>query len=158
MEAEKDINVLDEQAESICRWGAARAGVIVIIPLAGTIALMANEVYMVVRIAGAYGVKINESAAVAFLGALGGAFMGQTLATMIPFPPLQIPIGVGVTYAVGKAAQAWIKDGMPVDTKKYAEIYETVKQEAKAFVDELSNHPFKSKPLGDEKRNFSREM
>lgn len=156
MKSEIEIVTINDEVESICRWAAGRAGVIVIVPVVGTIALMANEVYMIIRIAHAYGVKVNESAAVAFLGALGGAFMGQTFATMIPFPPLQIPIGVGVTYAVGKAAQAWIQDGMPTDAKKYAEIYETVKQEAKKMIAELTKHPLKDKPLGDEKKDFTK--
>lgn len=38
---------MDWEAEKICRWGAARAGVIVVAPLVGTMALMANEVYMI---------------------------------------------------------------------------------------------------------------
>jgi len=153
---ERNTLTLDEEAESICRWGAARAGVIVVVPVAGVIALMANEVYMIIRIAGIYGVKINESAATAFIGAMGGAFVGQALALMIPFPPMQIPIAIGVTYAIGKTAQAWIRDGMPADMTKYKDTFESFKAEAKNIVNELSIHPFKSKPLGDEKRDFSR--
>ena len=41
---------MDWEAEKICRWGAARAGVIVVAPLVGTMALMANEVYMIIRL------------------------------------------------------------------------------------------------------------
>lgn len=41
----------DVKVEMLCRWAAARAGAIVIAPLVGTVALMANEVYLVSRIA-----------------------------------------------------------------------------------------------------------
>ncbi len=156
MTIEKEGTVLDEEVEAICRWAAARAGVIVVAPVVGTIALMANEVYMIIRIAGVYGIKMNESAAAAFIGAMGGAFVGQTLMTMIPFPPLQIPIGVSVTYAIGKAAQAWIRDGMPMEMDQYQEIFEDIKKQAKKLVDELLLHPSKSKPLGDEKKDFTK--
>lgn len=156
MQTEKNIEIIDEEVESICRWGAARAGVIVVVPVVGVIALMANEVYMIIRIAGVYGVKINESAATAFIGAMGGAFAGQALALMIPFPPMQIPIGICVTYAIGKTAQAWIRDGMPADVTQYKDIFESFKQEAKSIVGELSKCPLKDKPLGDEKQDFPR--
>lgn len=48
MTEEKELQPVDIEweAEKICRWGAARAGVIVVAPLVGTMALMANEVYM----------------------------------------------------------------------------------------------------------------
>ena len=47
MTEEKELQPVDIEweAEKICRWGAARAGVIVVAPLVGTMALMANEVF-----------------------------------------------------------------------------------------------------------------
>ena len=53
MTEEKELQPVDIEweAEKICRWGAARAGVIVVAPLVGTMALMANEVYMIMRLA-----------------------------------------------------------------------------------------------------------
>lgn len=62
---------------------------------------------------------LNEKSIGAFIGGLGGAFAGQTLATLLPFAPMQIPIGMAVTYAVGKAAQAWLKNGMKDSAEKY---------------------------------------
>ena len=52
MTEEKELQPVDIEweAEKICRWGAARAGVIVVAPLVGTMALMANEVYMIMRL------------------------------------------------------------------------------------------------------------
>ena len=61
----------DVKVEMLCRWAAARAGAIVIAPLVGTVALMANEVYLVSRIARVYDVKLSERALIAFLGAVG---------------------------------------------------------------------------------------
>ena len=75
----------DKEAEDICRWAAARAGVIVVAPVVGTMTLMANEVYMITRLAKLRGIKLSESAVLGLLGSLGGAFVGQTLATLIPF-------------------------------------------------------------------------
>lgn len=82
----------DKEAEDICRWAAARAGVIVVAPVVGTMTLMANEVYMITRLAKLRGIKLSESAVLGLLGSLGGAFVGQTLATLIPFAPVQIPV------------------------------------------------------------------
>ena len=109
------------------RWGAGRAGVIVAAPLLGTVALIANEVYMISKIGKVYGVELNQTAVLSFLGSMGATVVGSTLATLIPIAAMQIPIGVSVTYGVGKAAQRWIKDGMPDDTRPYKEVFEEEK-------------------------------
>ena len=148
---------IDKEVESLCRWAAGRAGVIVVAPLVGQIALAANEVYLIKRIANLYGKKFDEAASCAFISALGGTFVGQSLATLIPFPPLQIPIGMGVTYAVGKAANAWIKDDMPDLSDfadKYKDIFQKAKDDAKSMVDIFKKEPNKDKPLGDENKDF----
>lgn len=148
---------MDKEVESLCRWAAGRAGVIVVAPVVGQIALAANEVYLIKRIANLYGKNFDEAASCAFISALGGTFVGQSLATLIPFPPLQIPIGMGVTYAVGKAANAWIKDGMPDlndFTDKYKNIFQKAKDDAKSMVDIFKKEPNKDKPLGDENKDF----
>lgn len=155
--SEEEINA---EVESLCRWAAGRAGVIVVAPVLGQIALAANEIYLVKRIANLYDVEFDESTTCAFIGALGGTFVGQSLATLIPFPPLQIPIGMGVTYAVGKAANAWIKDGMPsLDdfSDKYKEIFDDAKEQAKSMIPIFKQNPDKDKPLGDEAKDFSKE-
>ena len=49
-DADVEIHVIDDrdqQAESLIHWAAARAGVIVVTPMLGSVALMANEVYMI---------------------------------------------------------------------------------------------------------------
>ena len=149
-----DMEVLDEKAEELCRWAAARAGVIVVVPLLGTIALCANEVYLVIRIGKLYGKAISESSAAGFLASLGGAFIGQSLATLIPFPPTQIAIGVAVTYAVGKVAQEWVKGGMSGDVGQLDQVWDKARSFADEKLDDLKEHAGKDRPLGDEKRIF----
>lgn len=45
---------IEQEVESLCRWAAARAGVIVVAPILGQIALAANEIYLIKRIANVY--------------------------------------------------------------------------------------------------------
>ena len=149
-----DMDALDEQAEELCRWAAARAGVIVVAPLLGTLALCANEVYLVIRLGKVYGKTISESTAAGFIASLGATFVGQSLATLIPFPPTQIAIGVTVTYAVGKVAQEWIKSGMSDDLVQFDHVWEDAKAYAEARIDDMKAHVGKERALGDEKRIF----
>ena len=149
-----EMESLDEQAEELCRWAAARAGVIVVAPLLGTLALCANEVYLVIRLGKVYGKTISESTAAGFLASLGAAFVGQSLATLIPFPPTQIAIGVTVTYAVGKVAQEWIKSGMSEDISQLGDAWDQAKKFAEERADDLKTHAGKDRPLGDEKGVF----
>lgn len=142
----------DVKAETLCRWGAARAGVIVVAPLLGTVALMANEVYMVSRIAKVYDKKITEGAAAGFIAAISATIAGNLLTTLIPIGVVQIPIAVGLTYAVGKAAQAWIKDDMPKDMAPYVEILKEWKEKATKEAKVFAEDPLKNIPLGDESK------
>lgn len=146
---------VDKEAENICRWAAARAGVIVVAPFIGTMTLMANEVYMVTRLAQLRGIKISDSAILGMLASLGGTFVGQTLVTLIPFAPLQIPVGVSVTYAVGKVANAWLESGCPDDMSSFKDVFEEAKLEGLKMLDELKNLSCKDKPLGDENHRFN---
>ena len=106
---------LDWESEKIIRWGAARAGVIVVAPVLGTMALIANEVYMITRLADLRGIKLSEGAVLGLLGSLGATFVGQSVATLIPLTAIQVPLAVSVTFGVGKAAAAWLKAGRPED-------------------------------------------
>ena len=145
---------IEEESEKLCRWGAARAGVIVVLPLLGTGTLMVNEFYMIAKLAKLRNVTLTEKAIVAFLGALSGKFIGQTLATMIPVPVIQIPIGITVTYAVGKVACAWLDRGCPDDIDGLKGVYEDAKKEASRIMEDLKNYADKDKPLGDENKKL----
>ena len=124
----KDIDT-EWEAEKICRWGAARASVIVVAPLLGSMALIANEVYMITRLADLRGITLSEGAAMGLLGSLGATFVGQSVATIIPMPALQIPLAISITYGVGKAANAWLKAGRPEDIAAFREVYEKARKE-----------------------------
>ena len=156
MTEEKELQPVDIEweAEKICRWGAARAGVIVVAPLVGTMALMANEVYMIMRLGELRGVKLEESAVLGLLTSLGATFVGQTLVTLIPIAPIQVPVGVSVTYAVGKAANAWIKAGRPEDIAEFREVYESARKEGMKHSDDFEKMDCKDTPLGDESKRF----
>ena len=144
----------DLKVETLCRWAAARAGAIVIAPLVGTVALMANEVYLVSRIARIYDVKLTERAVLAFLGAMGSQMAGNLLTTLIPFSVIQVPVAVGITYSFGRVTQRWLRDGMPSDMTPYIEMFGEWKEKAKEQVEKLKDNPLKNVPLGDETKDF----
>ena len=144
----------DLKVETLCRWAAARAGAIVIAPLVGTVALMANEVYLVSRIARIYDVKLTERAVLAFLGAMGSQMAGNLLTTLIPFSVIQVPVAVGLTYSLGRVTQRWLRDGMPSDMTPYIEMFGEWKEKAKEQVEKLKDNPLKNVPLGDETKDF----
>ncbi len=150
-------SAVDAKVETLCRWAAARAGVIVVAPLLGTGALIVNELYLVNRIARLYNRKLNERAIAAFLGAVGGTIAGNLLTTLIPLSVVQIPVAVGITYAVGKVADVWIKDGMPQDMSKYKPMLEEWMEKAKDIAKDIAEDPLKNVPLGDEKKEMIRE-
>ena len=78
----------------------------------------------------------------------------STLATLIPFAPVQIPVGMSVTYAVGKVANAWLEAGCPEDLSAFKTTYEEARIEGIKMLGELKNMACKDKPLGDESRRF----
>ena len=147
----------DVKVEMLCRWAAARAGAIVIAPLVGTVALMANEVYLVSRIARVYDVKLSERALIAFLGAIGSRVAGSLLTTIIPFSAIQVPVAVGITYSLGRVNQRWLKDGMPTDMGPYIDMMGEWKDKAREQVDKLKENPLKNVPLGDETIDFMKK-
>lgn len=153
-EVKDDTAAKDVAADKICKWGSARAGVIVVTPLLGTVALMANEVYMITRLADVRGIALDKGAITGFVGSMAATFVGQIFATLIPFPPLQIPVAVGVTYAVGKVADEWLKAGCPKDIAPFKAVYDRAKKEGLNKVEELSKLDCKDIPLGDETKKF----
>lgn len=54
MKVIKSEEEIEQEVEALCRWAAARAGVIVVAPILGQIALAANEIYLIKRIANVY--------------------------------------------------------------------------------------------------------
>ncbi|MBR4908532.1 MAG: hypothetical protein IKZ43_05945 [Acidaminococcaceae bacterium] len=142
------------EAEKLCRWGAARASVLVVAPVLGTMALIANEVYMITRLADLRGIKISEGTALGLLGSLGATFIGQSVFTLLPIAAIQIPLAVSITYGVGKAANAWLKAGRPEDVASFREVFEKARKEGADNADTFSNMDCKDEPLGDESKKF----
>ena len=127
------------EAEKLCRWGAARASVLVVAPVLGTMALIANEVYMITRLADLRGIKISEGTALGLLGSLGATFIGQSVFTLLPIPAIQIPLAVSITYGVGKATNAWLKAGRPEDVASFREVFEKARKEGAENAETFSN-------------------
>jgi len=145
-----DASELDKQAESVCRWGAARAAAIVVIPVIGLFWLTGNIMYMVARIAKIYGEELSKASIKGFISAMIGNAALLFLASSIP--GLNIGIAAAVTYGIGKASQEWIKDGMPADVTKHKQEFENAKKKAKQHMDEFKSDPRKNQPLGDENK------
>ena len=143
------------ESERIIRWGAARASVIVMTPFLGSLALMANEVYMNTRLSDLRGVELETGAIAGLIGSLGASFVGQTVFTFTPFPPLQVPMAVGITYAVGKAANAWLDAGRPDDLSQFKEMYEQARKEGMERFREFTKDKNKHLPLGDERKKVA---
>ncbi len=147
--------VSDADVESLCRWGAGRAAVVVVAPFVGTVALIANEVYMIKRIGDLYKQNVSESVILGFIGSLGATVVGSTLATLIPYSPTKVLIAAGLTYGLGRAANEWIKAGKPDDVTIFREIFEEKRRAVKDGLEKIIlQHPDKDKPLGDESKEF----
>lgn len=149
-----DDNLRNEEAEMLCRWAAARAGVIVIAPLVGTMSMIANDVYMIIKLGKVYEEEFSEQAAVSLLGSLGSYFVGSTLTTLIPFAPLQVPIAVGTTYALGRVVTEWLKAGKPKDMSAFKTVYNDALTSAKRNIELFKKNPLKDEPLGDESKKY----
>ena len=148
------LSASEEEAESIIRWAAGRAAVVVLVPIVGGAAVLANQIYMVNRLGQLRAVDLTISSVKGFVTAFAGALAGQTLAAFVPLPFLQVPVAVTVTYAVGKAADHWLQDGMPTEYEKYKAIFARARDFAKQNLADLLKDPRKDEPLGDEKRKF----
>jgi uncharacterized protein (DUF697 family)/ethanolamine utilization protein EutP (predicted NTPase) len=120
----------EEEANSYITWAAGRAAAIAIVPLplADVTPLVANEVYMIYKLAGVYGIANDQSLISMILGCTGGSLVGKIGASFLPF--LKIPIAAAVTYGVGKAAKAFFESGMELDEETLLDIFEKAKEEA----------------------------
>ncbi len=120
----------DKKAEEFVLWAAGRAAAIaaIPIPLADVGPLMANEAYMIYRIAEVYGFSIDKSVVAMLSGVAGGSIAGKLGASFLPF--LKIPIAAGITYAVGKTAKAYFASGMTLSMDKLQGIFSNARKEA----------------------------
>ena len=133
----------DDTADEIILWGTGRAAAIALapIPLADIGPLMANEAYMIYRIADNYDCKIDDSVVAMLLGVSGGSILGKITASFLPF--LKVPIAAGITYAIGKTAKAYFNSGMILSEKDIKIIFDKNHEKTRDFnLQELLNNLF----------------
>lgn len=147
---------VQEEVEMICRWAAARAAGIAALPKFNYAGLLANDVYMVSRIAQAYGVCPAKEGITGFLVGLGGSAVAALVCTIVPTMILRIPVAATITYGVGKMAAKWIEDGMPTcpNFEEYRQRLVDIYKYNKETVTTLANTPLRDKPLGNENVDF----
>ena len=123
-------NVSDE-ADSYINWAAGRAAAIALVPLplADVAPLIANEVYMIYKLAGVYGIAVDNTVITMLLGCAGGSIAGKLAASFLPF--LKVPIAAGITYGVGKAAKAYFESDMTMDISELKQKFLEGEREAK---------------------------
>ena len=122
--------VAGEKADEFILWGAGRAAAIALspLPLADVGPLMANEGYMIYRIAETYGYSIDSSVVAMLTGVAGASFVGLLAASLLPF--LKVPIAAGVTYAVGKTAKVFFASGMTLTKEQLKAEFTRFRKEA----------------------------
>jgi len=120
-----------DEADSYINWAAGRAAAIAVIPipLADIAPLIANETYMIYRLAELYGIPVDDTVITVILGCAGGSIVGKIAASLLPI--LKIPIAAGITYAVGKAAQTYFESDMKLDEAELRETFLEEEREAK---------------------------
>lgn len=85
---------------------------------------------------------------------MGGTIVGRTLVTLIPFAPLQLPIGISVTYGIGKVAEAWLDAGMPDEFDEFKDVFEGARKNTLKQIESFKDMKEKDIPLGDENKKF----
>ena len=151
---------VQEEVEMICRWAAARAAGIAALPKFNYAGLLANDVYMVSRIAKVYGVCPAKEGITGFLVGLGGSAVAALVCTIVPSIILRVPVAAGITYGVGKMAAKWIEDGMPTcpNFEAYRQRLVDIYEYNKETVITLANTPLRDKPLGNESVDFLEDV
>ena len=122
---------VSSDADSYINWGAGRAATIALIPLplADVAPLIANEVYMIYKLAGVYGIAVDSTVITMLLGCAGSSIMGKIGASFLPF--LKVPIAAAVTYGVGKATKAYFESEMTLSPSELKAEFIAGEREAK---------------------------
>lgn len=109
---------VSSDADSYINWAAGRAAAIALVPLplADVAPLIANEVYMLYKLAELYGIAADNTVITMLLGCAGGSVAGKVGASFLPF--LKIPIAAAVTYGVGKATKAYFESDMTMNEEE----------------------------------------
>lgn len=119
------------EADSYINWAAGRAAAIALVPLplADVAPLIANEVYMLYKLAGIYGIAADNTVITMLLGCAGGSIAGKVGASSLPI--LKVPIAAAVTYGVGKAAKAYFESDMTMNEDELRQEFLAGEREAR---------------------------
>ena len=119
------------EADSYINWAAGRAAAIALVPLplADVAPLIANEVYMLYKLAGIYGIAADNTVITMLLGCAGGSIAGKVGASFLPI--LKVPIAAAVTYGVGKAAKAYFESDMTMNEDELRQEFLAGEREAR---------------------------
>ena len=122
---------VSSEADSYISWAAGRAAAIALVPLplADVTPLIANEIYMLYKLAGVYGIAADNTLVTMLLGCAGGSIAGKIGASFLPF--LKVPIAAAVTYGVGKAAKAYFESDMTMNEEELRQEFLAGEREAK---------------------------
>ena len=131
LEVQQNKAKCDEEAMKLIYWAVGRSAAIsaVPLPMVDVAPLMANEAYMVFRMAHVYGYDFTKSMASAFIGMFGGSLAGKCFASWIP--GVKILIACGVTCGIGYSAKAFFASGMTLTPEECKKIYEQSKKMSK---------------------------
>ncbi|WP_277292910.1 hypothetical protein [Veillonella montpellierensis] len=127
------------RAEKIIFWAAGRAGIFAMSPAFSVPALIGNNTYMITSLARVYNVNLKKGAISGLVAGLGVACAGSLVSLALPFKVCRMPVAVGLTYALGKVAHIWIKDGMPNDVERYIPMLKNWISEGKAMCYDIVN-------------------
>lgn len=138
----------DYRAEKIVFWAAGRSGLFALSPKFSVPALVANNTYMITSLARLHNVDLKKGAISGLIAGLGVACAGALVSLALPIKVMRVPVAVGLTYALGKVANIWIKDGMPSDVSAYIPMVQQWMDEGKAMCSQIINDVKASIPDG----------
>ncbi|MBR4902571.1 MAG: hypothetical protein IKZ46_16650 [Victivallales bacterium] len=101
------------------------------LPVSDIDALMANEAYMIYRIAETYGYDIDSSIVSMLIATVGGTFTRRLLFSLVSI--LKIPLAAGITYAMGKVAKAYFASGMTLSRDALLGEFKRARRKARAL-------------------------
>lgn len=140
------INNTQYQVDQYITWGAGRAAALAVTGKFSSLALLANAAYMVTRIAQAHQVEVKKGAVTGFVAGLATAVATAAVSLLVPVNVIRVPAAAGLTYAIGKAADIWIADGMPADISRYQPMMETWFKQGKEYAAGLAAQGYDKLP------------
>jgi len=125
-------NNMESEINDYINWGASRAAAIALIPLpmADAAPLIANEAYMIYKLAEVHGIAIDKSILSMLLGCACNSIAGKIGANFLPF--MKIPIAAAATYGIGKTAKAYFESGMTLSLDELKQKFASAQTEGKA--------------------------